>query len=142
MSRRRNSRIFTWSGDPIFRSRRSLPRPHEGVRRLPTDVPMARLVSVSPRSGVNSFVLSRPRRVFFHSTPPIQAVRGHVSVARPVSPLKHALVVPQVKRSDSVCVLRRRRRETLFALNRAGYSGSASKRHYQRTADSGYSCRR
>lgn len=38
------------------------------------------------------------------------------------------------------CVRRKMRREVLFALRRAGYSGSARKRHYHRSQESKYGC--
>lgn len=38
------------------------------------------------------------------------------------------------------CRQRKERREVLFAFNRAGFSGSAPKRHYRRTQDSQYGC--
>lgn len=38
------------------------------------------------------------------------------------------------------CVRRKQRREVLFALKRAGYSGSARKGHWRRTAYSKYRC--
>lgn len=45
-----------------------------------------------------------------------------------------------VSKAALICVRRKRRREVLFALGRAGYRGSAPKRHYRRTADSYYRC--
>lgn len=39
-----------------------------------------------------------------------------------------------------VCVKRRERKEVLFALDRAGRSGSAPKKHYRRTPDSKVRC--
>lgn len=38
------------------------------------------------------------------------------------------------------CVRRKQRREVLFALGRAGYGGSAPKRHYRRNMNSNYGC--
>lgn len=40
----------------------------------------------------------------------------------------------------SFCVRRKARREVLFALRRAGWSGSAQKRFWRRTEESNYSC--
>lgn len=74
-------------------------------------------------------------------------------VSTPVSLYKHA------KRSEAVrlispksyylreipsrvrfCVSRKIRREALFAFGRAGFRGSAPKRHYRRVATSNYRC--
>lgn len=38
------------------------------------------------------------------------------------------------------CVVRKQRREVLFAIRKAGYSGSAPKRSYFRSASSKYGC--
>lgn len=76
------------------------------------------------------------------------------STVYPVSLAKHA-----VRRSEAVprwlqlrslwmqapsrvrfCVRRKQRKEVLFALGRAGYSGSARKMHWRRNASSQYSC--
>lgn len=51
--------------------------------------------------------------------------------AKPVFDLPHRV---------KVCLRRKQRREVLFAFRRAGYSGSAPKRSYRRTANSFYGC--
>lgn len=48
--------------------------------------------------------------------------------------------LPLLNRQTVVCVARRRRKEVLFALGRAGFSGSAPNR-YHRTMDSQRSCK-
>lgn len=42
--------------------------------------------------------------------------------------------------STRFCVMRKQRREVLFAFRRAGYRGSARKRSWRRTGDSQYRC--
>lgn len=38
------------------------------------------------------------------------------------------------------CLARKSRREVLFAMGRAGFGGSAPKKHYRRTSNSNYGC--
>lgn len=38
------------------------------------------------------------------------------------------------------CIQRKQRKQVLFALDRAGYRGSAPKRHYIRNSNSQYRC--
>lgn len=53
-----------------------------------------------------------------------------------------ALRVLQIRTPRKVlfCVRRKQRREVLFAIRRAGYSGSARKPYYRRTVNSQYRC--
>lgn len=46
----------------------------------------------------------------------------------------------RVPRKAVFCVRRKSRREVLFALRRAGFRGSAPKRHYRRSQDSLWRC--
>jgi len=46
----------------------------------------------------------------------------------------------RVPRLVKFCRQRKERREVLFAMRRAGFSGSAPKRHYRRTPDSLFGC--
>lgn len=72
-------------------------------------------------------------------------------VSLPAKRAKHfvgtRLVSPSVRIDSAAfpsrvlfCVRRKQRRETLFAIRRAGYSGSAPKRHYYRKLTSSYGC--
>lgn len=54
---------------------------------------------------------------------------GHLRVLRMRAPARVAF-----------CVRRKQRREVLFAFQRAGFGGSAPKRHYVRGVDSQYRC--
>lgn len=69
---------------------------------------------------------------------------AHVAFPRsaPASPPRFVSgmnLLPVLPRQTVVCVSRRRRREVLFALRKAGFSGSAPNR-YRRTLDSQRSC--
>lgn len=87
-----------------------------------------------------------PRRPLRSS--PVAPFRFSARAARPLqfrfgvaehfaSPRTLPLKVPSRVR---FCVQRKERRQVLFALERAGYRGSAPKRHYQRTQESQYRC--
>lgn len=56
-------------------------------------------------------------------------------------PLAFGTFRETLKPWHSPCVSRQVRRQVLFARKRAGFSGSAPKRHYHRSLDSDFSCR-
>lgn len=73
-----------------------------------------------------------------------QAGRGY-SYSAPPRPSRRAfgfqsLLSIATPSRVAFCVRRTIRRQVLFALGRAGYSGSAPKRHYRRTQNSQWRC--
>lgn len=76
-----------------------------------------------------------------YQTPRRSAEGKRRSISRSSTPplAKQPLFV-RVPLRVGFCVRRKARREVLFALRRAGYGGSAPKRHYRRTQDSQWRC--
>lgn len=124
--------------------------PDLASRRLPRDLP-----SIQTRS-FDAMSLLRHVESTFHRlaepiVSPLHKVRAfhqinlrpsQVKVQRPgLSPVIPRSLPFRSPQRVHRCVRRKQRRETLFALRRAGYSGSAPKRHYRRNAFSNYSCR-
>lgn len=76
----------------------------------------------------------------------VSNVRGFVSSpqARAFTPKARMLALGRLFYSAPArvrkCVQRKERRAVLFALERAGFAGSAPKRHYRRTEDSNWRC--
>lgn len=118
---------------------RRLPRPLSPIQVQSPDVSrlLARVGSF-PTVEDPVDARSRPGRAFHQvtlSAPP--RVRAGERRRVPVLPRSLAFRSPQrVNR----CIRRKDRREVLFALNRAGYSGS-TRGPYRRTFYSNYSCR-
>jgi len=124
---------------------RSLPR-----RRLPRDllfIPAPPRQLIRPALVPARRVLTRPSRVLTRpsrvsSTRPKPIVKGFRPL-HPYGPNKNkplrlgSLAMPT---ESTPCKKRSDRREVLFALHRAGYSGSAKKRYFRRTIESQFSC--
>jgi len=117
---------------------RSLPR-----RRLPRDllfIPAPPRQLIRPALVPARRVLTTTRRL--SNTRPKPIVKGFRPL-HPYGPNKNkplrlgSLSMPT---ESSPCKKRSDRREVLFALHRAGYSGSAKKRHFRRTTESQFSC--
>ena len=93
------------------------------------------------------FLRSAPRDYPTQARSRVPSVRFHVPASRRQVPSKvstwrdisRALRV-RVPNRVYFCVQRQQRKQVLFALGRAGYSGSARKRHYNRTQNSQYRC--
>lgn len=135
MSKRRSRNRSTRSSVPYSRTSPQLLRPHQLIQ---SHLPPPRL-------------LPMPVRVFFAPIPtrrkppipprPTKALMSAKHVRpRSTSPITQLASGIQLPKQTLICVRRKQRRETLFAINRAGFSGSAPKRHYHRTDDSYYSC--
>lgn len=135
--RRRSGRSEPYDfrrGEPHFRSRSKLDLPPEtfGSSKQRDDDWLRQ--SPVAQDSVYPWSPSRPLRS---------------AMVSPYSQLRGARVLPahlanqlSVKIPDRVkfCVQRKERRETLFALNRAGYSGSAKKRFWNRKKSSQWRC--
>lgn len=110
--------------------RRSLPR----VLSLPAPL---RLYPIQPAE----LPVRAPRR--FTPRPfPRPQIKLAKSIQAPVrhGQIKQVLASLNFHPASNPCRDRDKRREVLFAMNKAGYSGSAAKRHYRRTIESQYSC--
>lgn len=126
-SRRRRSRDeYDGTGDPFIFGLAKLPRAVRMVDELRTlaDEEFS-LVEERPdyRVSVGERVLQRDPRRF--------SSRGGPLVARLVMDAPDRVLF---------CMRRKIRREVLFAMNRAGFGGSARKRFWDRTEDSQYGC--
>lgn len=138
MSYRRRRSSWTGGAKSVAPSASyALPRPHEGVRRFSVGdftVDAGRRHSLLFEDYVSSqgplFDADAPVRRRFHAKPPFRG--GSYAAMRILR-----LAVPRRVR---FCVVRRIRRQVLFAFGRAGYSGSAPKRHYSRSANSLWRC--
>lgn len=123
MSRRSRRRIASPGGPYISPSQR-LPR------RFDNPVVVGAAGARSPLlPGQTSSLLSRVYEV---------PVRKLVTPRQNFSELKK-LQISAPSRA-LFCVRRKQRKEVLFALGRAGFRGSAPKKHYRRTQDSQYRC--
>lgn len=151
--RRRQSR---WPGDGVVvaSSTPVLPRPQE---RVQSDVfeDDRRWSYSSTRSAVSGGVPGRRftpgRKPGFYPALPARGISAHRGVAnlfsssgRPPSLLKAQLRALEEVRARApsrvrFCVQRKQRKEVLFALGRAGFSGSARGK-YRRTSSSQYRC--
>lgn len=123
-----------------------------GSYSLPNDLSLPQPVLNSLR--LNAGVSVRPNRTTRIYYPPGSATqtRGRfmnvlstplrsrpVIALRAVLPPLRALAI-RVPNRVSFCLQRKSRREVLFALRRAGFRGSAPKRHYLRRQSSAWRC--
>lgn len=140
MAARRRLRYDLTRGDAYFPSRADTARPPrrrmsdyaiEGARY--PEHPVATVYPWSPSRSLRA-VVSRG----FSFAPKARGFSLALAQARlPWSDDRLRIRVPtRVK----FCVARKQRREVLFAMERAGYSGSAPKRHYRRNEDSNWRC--
>lgn len=138
MSRRRRDRVAFNTGErEFYRSSGTLPRSADrdfgnelyGYRSEAVYPSHWRADERSPQF-FTSTVVSRAR----YPTKPGRKARLSSGFSRPVATLRE---LPYRVRE---CVRRKDRREVLFAVKRAGYSGSAPKRSYIRKLMSNYGC--
>lgn len=142
MSRSRRS-VRSRSGDRTTRSSLPARLPRAFLTRLPLEEAQERAwrpvwaprrpLLVSTWSTTRSPHLARPGQVLSPLRPRSES-RG-----RELRPPMYQLRMSAPSRS-SFCHRRKERRQVLFAIRRAGYSGSAPG-PYRRTQDSQYSCR-
>lgn len=155
MSRRSRSTVSSViSGDPLFGSNGFTPLP-----RISSTIPASlrsRAVFPAPKSRVQvargEFLMPSLHR----SLLPLSVVYSPARPARPRVIAPPSLIIRQGVRARSfeplrslsirvptrtrLCLQRRSRREVLFAYRKAGFSGSAPRRHYKRTQNSQYRC--
>lgn len=111
------------------------------IRRMPRRIDSRLYDSTSFAS--RGLVYKRPNRVF--TMPRLGIIRPRVYQGMPKRPIvRHVPYTaffdnPKLKRVG-ICIKRQTRKEVLFAQGRAGFSGSAPKKHYRRTADSKVRC--
>lgn len=124
------------------------------VQRFPSSaesLPPAHYISNNLREDAFNDLLQwikRPSEAVYPRRPlRVYAFRGSTfSPAKPRSVIGRVftprLSVSELRdvRAARFCVGRKERREVLFALKRAGFSGSAPKRHYRRTSKSQWRC--
>lgn len=154
MASRGRGRQFGRSGDGnVAPSSQRLPRAQEHVLLAPDEIDRQfqdfwpadpSLEAVYPEGMPRSPASRVPR--FFHRMASTNAVqrRARWYGMAPAPTRLHRVPAKQLfMRAPSrvrFCVKRKERREVLFALRRAGYSGSARKRRWYRNASSQYRC--
>lgn len=124
---------FKRAGELVYGSSGTLPRAQERVRRLS---PLDSLFTVSQASAAfheaaEDYALGRkPQHSYARLSPAKRFFRGY-----------EALRVLKLDAPNRVmfCIRRKLRKEVLFALGKAGFSGSTRGR-YRRTADSQWRC--
>lgn len=115
-------------------------------RRLPLDLPIYPVRLLAPPIIRETSPVRRPPhpvRPYPRPSSPVMARLRSLTQIKRIAPLTLHNFNTQLSLHPKVlvCVKRKQRRETLFALNRAGGAGSAPKRHYKRTIDSQFSCK-
>lgn len=121
------------TGEAFFSSSGTLPRTaYRDIRTMSYDRPLSAVIPslrrVAERMPTSWLPISRPAKRAFRRENPRARLE---SVSFRVSELPSRV---------RFCVQRNQRREVLFAMRRAGYSGSAPKRSYRRTSSSKYGC--
>lgn len=134
--RRRSSSSFGSTGGRMYRPSGTLPRnTNRDLERLLSYRNADDAVYLAERSLTRGTV----RHLATVSFPPAKhAVRRSKAMLLDVPTWRVAL--NRMPSRVRFCVQRGLRREVLFALARAGYSGSAPKREYKRTVNSNYGC--
>lgn len=149
-SSRRNSGRSGQAGRTLSPSYRpyAVPRLRTRERRY-DDVPVVRVldssgdVLVFPPDGPLESVRSEDDRVVHRRKasvyyPPSRSLPSRISRPSAYDVLRYVRYANPSR--VLMCVKRQVRRQVLFAIRKAGFSGSARKKHWRRTRDSFYGC--